>query len=552
MGSKPIVLCAALLAGLPAWAQDAALVIGNENYRNAADISAADDALDAAGALEGIGLVMRKGSDLNTDDMRGLLAAHYGDTSAAGRTVILLAGHFVHAEAETWFLGTEADRPGLADVDAAALPLSTILAIAAERPGKALVLLGTEERRIDPGRGLVAGIGEIDIPQGVTVVTGDADDIAEFAQEVVSARGQTIAALAARARGMVVRGYLGDAAPFLPVAEAAGPSAPERSPSAAEAALVIERELWETTREIDTKLAYEAYLRRYPEGLFADAARRAIAAADDPVAQAKAVEDALRLGRNQRRQVQRDLSILDIDPRGIDGLFGPGSRNAIAAWQRQNGHEATGYLTAPQMAALAAQAEERAAELEAEAAARQAEQERLDRLYWDQTGAAGDEVGLRAYLKRYPDGLFAELAQERLAAHDDARRGQAAAADRAAWDEAVRTNTAAGFRKYLSDYPQGAFAEEARLMLSDQGQDAAAEAARLQAERTEQALGLNGVMRSLIEQRLAALGLKPGKTDGVFDDDTRRALRRYQQARKLPVTGYLTQQTVARLLVDTF
>ncbi|MDI3338714.1 peptidoglycan-binding domain-containing protein [Defluviimonas aestuarii] len=552
MGSKPFLLCTAFLVTSPVWAQDAALVIGNENYRNASDISAADDALDAAVALEEAGLVIRKGSDLATEAMRALLIEHYGDTTGPGGTVILLTGHFVHAAGETWFLGTEAQRPGLAGVDKTGLPLSTILALAAERPGNALVLLGTEDRRIDPGRGLTPGIGTLDIPQGVTVVSGDADDIAEFATEAVASRGPTLADLANRARGLHVDGYLGNVAPFLPLADAAGPPSPTGITTAAETDLTVERELWQATREIDTKLVYESYLRRYPDGIFADAARRAIAEADDPVAQARAAEDALRLSRDQRRQIQRDLSILDIDPRGIDGLFGPGSRNAIGTWQRRNGHAVTGYITAPQMAALAAQAETRAAELEAEAAARQAEQERLDRLYWDQTGAAGDEAGLRAYLKRYPDGLFAELAHERLKVYDDARREQAAAADRAAWDFAVRSNTPEAFRDYLNAYPQGAFAEEARLMLADQGRDAEEEAARQQAERTEQALGLNGVMRSLIEQRLAALGLKPGKADGVFDDDTRRALRRYQQARKLPVTGYLTQQTVARLLVDSF
>ncbi|MCV2872702.1 peptidoglycan-binding protein [Defluviimonas sp. WL0050] len=551
MGFKPFVFSAALLIATPLCAQDAALVIGNENYRNASNISAADDALDAAVALEETGLVVRKGSDLDTAAMRALLSEHYGDTTAPGRTVILLAGHFVHAVGETWFLGTEARLPGLASADGAGLPLSTILAIAAERPGKAVVLLGTEERRIDPGRGLSPGIGALDIPQGVTLISGEADDIAEFAGDVVAIRGLTLAALAERAQGLRVEGYLGDTAPFLPAAEVAGPPAPATTSTAAEAGLEIERELWETTREIDTKLAYESYLRRYPDGLFADAARRAITEADDPVAQARAAEEALRLSRDQRRQIQRDLSILDIDPKGIDGLFGPGSRNAIGTWQRRNGHETTGYITAPQMAALAAQAEKRAAELEAEATARQAEQERLDRLYWDQTGAAGDEAGLRAYLRRYPDGLFAELAQERLKVFDDARREQAAAADRAAWDVAVRTNTAAGYRRYLADYPQGAFADEAKLMLAEPDTTAADTAAQEQAARTEQALGLNGVMRSMVEQRLAALGLKPGKADGVFDDDTRRALRRYQQARNLPVTGYLTQQTVARLLVDS-
>jgi peptidoglycan hydrolase-like protein with peptidoglycan-binding domain len=55
----------------------------------------------------------------------------------------------------------------------------------------------------------------------------------------------------------------------------------------------------------------------------------------------------------------------------------------------------------------------------------------------------------------------------------------------------------------------------------------------------------------LIEQRLDALGLKPGEIDGEFDKSTRRAIRRYQQSRDIPVTGYLSQQTVVRILADS-
>ncbi|MCB2122670.1 MAG: peptidoglycan-binding protein, partial [Rhodobacteraceae bacterium] len=121
-----------------------------------------------------------------------------------------------------------------------------------------------------------------------------------------------------------------------------------------------------------------------------------------PLLQAQKAEEALALSRDRRREVQRNLSLLEFDPRGIDGLFGPGSRRAIAAWQKANRIEATGYLDADQLTRLQAQADRRAAELEAEARARQAELDRQDRLYWEQTGAAGDEAGLRAYLKRYP------------------------------------------------------------------------------------------------------------------------------------------------------
>lgn len=535
----------AALAG-PACAQNAALVIGNENYRHGPDIGGGADALDAASALEGAGLVVEKGADLSTEAMRSLLRGYYAQTQRPGRSVILLSGQFVSHGGETWLLGTEANAPGLPDADLAGLPLGTVMEMAAERAGGAIVLLGSEDEEPSLGRGLIAGIGEIAVPQGVTLITGDAGDIAEFAADVLTRPGQSVAEIAAQAGDLRIGGYLGGLTPFLPET-ATTPQVPTTNGNAALAAEQAERDLWETTRAIDTAKGYDSYLRRYPDGLYADAARKALAAKADPASRAKDAEDALALSRDQRRQIQRDLSILDINPRGIDGLFGAGSRTAIATWQKRNDYPATGFVTGQQMAALAAQAEKRAAELEVEAAKRQAEQERQDRLYWEQTGKAGDEAGLRAYIKRYPDGLFAELAQERLKVFDDQRKEEAAAADRAAWDRALQLNSAAGFQEYLAAYPNGAFADDARKILGDLGASAEDQAAR----QAEDALGLNAGFRRMIEERLAALGLKPGQIDGTFDADTRRAIRRYQTARGIAASGYLNQQTVARLLVDS-
>ncbi|PPB82550.1 putative peptidoglycan binding protein [Albidovulum inexpectatum] len=550
--ASALAIAIGLVAG-QGMAQDAALVIGNENYRNADDIRAADDSRLAAEALEKAGFRLRLGGDMTTDKMRALLAQHLSDMSGPGRSVILLAGHFAHSGERTWLLGAEADRPDLSRVDAQGLAVDTVLRIAAERPGGAIVILGTEDRKIPLGRGLVPGIGPVEVPQGVMVISGDAAEIADFTAGELLQPGQSHAQIAdrARAQDLAVMGYLGALAPFLPPKDtpqqAQGATADERRAEMDQA----ERTLWQSTREIGTVAAYESYLRRYPDGPHAAEARRAIEEANDPVARARAAEEAMKLTRDQRRQVQRDLSILDIDPKGIDGIFGPGSRRAIATWQAQNGHEATGYLTADQRTQLAAQAERRAAELEAEAAKRQAEQERQDRLYWEQTGAAGDEAGLRAYLKRYPDGLFAELAQERLAVFEERRRAEAQAADRAAWDRAESIGTPAAWREYLAAYPNGAFADQARARLAEAEDDNRNKAEIEQAQKVENALGLNAGIRRLIEQRLDALGLKPGRVDGNFDKDTRRAIRRYQTARGLPVTGYLNQQTVARLLIDS-
>ena len=60
----------------------------------------------------------------------------------------------------------------------------------------------------------------------------------------------------------------------------------------------------------------------------------------------------LRLTTAQRREVQESLSLLGHDPRGIDGVFGPGTRTAIRLWQRSNSLTETGYLTAEQLTRL--------------------------------------------------------------------------------------------------------------------------------------------------------------------------------------------------------
>jgi peptidoglycan hydrolase-like protein with peptidoglycan-binding domain len=324
--------------------------------------------------------------------------------------------------------------------------------------------------------------------------------------------------------------------------------APPR-PGQTDAERAEEDRIWADAQRLNSQAAYQTYLARYPAGRFATAARAEIARiAADPAAVARAAEDALGLSRDQRRAIQRQLSIMGFDPRGIDGLFGPGSRAAITAWQRANGETPNGFLTRDQILRLTAQAERRAAELEAEAAARRAEQERQDRIYWDQTGAAGDEAGLRAYLQRHPDGLFAELAQARLDTIEAERRAEAAAQDRAAWDQARAADSPAAYLNYLAAYPRGAFVADARARIEALENPGLSEADRARAEAAEGALRLNGLARNLIEQRLDALGTRPGDVDGVFDDRTRRAIRRFQASRGLPETGYLDQTVMVALL----
>lgn len=67
-----------------------------------------------------------------------------------------------------------------------------------------------------------------------------------------------------------------------------------------------------------------------------------------PLASAAQAEADLRLSRQQRLAIQAGLTRRGFDTRGVDGIFGRGTRGAIAAWQRANDAQVTGYLTAAQ------------------------------------------------------------------------------------------------------------------------------------------------------------------------------------------------------------
>ncbi|WP_170921212.1 protein kinase domain-containing protein [Enhydrobacter aerosaccus] len=79
-------------------------------------------------------------------------------------------------------------------------------------------------------------------------------------------------------------------------------------------------------------------------------ARRQAELADPKLAQAN--ESALKLTQTDRQQLQAALAAQGFDPQGIDGVFGPRTRQAIAAWQKNRNEPSTGFLSDAQKQAL--------------------------------------------------------------------------------------------------------------------------------------------------------------------------------------------------------
>ncbi len=539
-----LVAALAVLTAYAARAENVALVIGNSDYTGQPDMPEAVRVTEAAVGLTRAGWSVMTLRNLRAQDAESVLRRFADRLEGADRAVIFLAGRFAHGGGDGWLLASDAARPDAIGVTRQGLALSSVLLLAGQKPGGAAVLLGHAPAGLSLGAGLAEGPGGLAAPQGVLLAEGPVTELDALLRDGLLRPGTNFAAaVAAAGPGVRASGFVSDLTGLAGVTEE-GVSTPQ---AAAEAGY------WQAVEDIGTPEAYALYLDRHPAGPNAAAARARLAEAAPPAAPTpETIEAALGLDREARRAVQRELSVLGHDPRGIDGIFGRGTRAAIAAWQRATGLEPTGFLDVSQRGRLNRQAVARAEQLEEAARQRRLAAERADRAYWARTGAGGSEAGLRDYLANYPDGLYADEARAALDRLEAEALAAARAEERRAWEDARARDAIPAYVAFLNRYPDSRFAPFARRRIDELrggggppggvGPDEAALQAR------EDALGLTPMARRLVEARLDALGLEPGLVDGSFDRHTRRAIRRYQRDAGLAVTGYLDRPTVARLL----
>jgi len=527
----------------PVVAEDAALLLGVTQYENLGRVTR-DNVAEVAGSYARTGFETFVGANATTADM-AQLADQFKDASrSADRLVVGLSGVFVSSGDGTWLLGADTIEPVTTfSAPQNGVSVDAILRLLGQTPGQSILVIGAAD--VDGqsmGRDFFASDGVLDAAQGAMIATGSPDDAATFLQAIATPGTDVLDVR----QGMELYGFVPESLTLVSEDTVASDAAPQTVDTAAEDAL------WQGTQALDTADAYLDYLSTYPQGQYVAEAEAQIEAINsEPNRTERLAEDGLNLTRDQRRDIQRDLTILDFNTRGIDGIFGPGTRSAITNWQQQTGFSQTSYLTTDQINQLDAQAARRAAEIEAEAARARADEERRDRAFWQETGAGGDEPGYRAYLERFPDGIFSTEARTRLDAIEAEKLAAAEAEDKAGWDLAKATDTPEGYRDYLAGFANGTFRQDAedRIKAFARAEDDA-EAAQT-AAAAEIALNVDPLTAQLIEGKLASLGLDPGEADGDFSEATRRALRTYQRDRGLAETGYLDQETVSRLLADT-
>lgn len=602
---------AALAAGGALAAEKTALVVANADYQHGpAAKSAARDGKAVATALSKAGFAVIAGEDLDREGMRALLERFAEEADDAEQIVVFVSGHAMRMQGETFLAPTDFEPDDEVAVALDGVPLAAILALAARTPGAAVAFIdGAQRDGFEPTAFAEPGLAEIVAPEGVLVVSAAAPG------EAVS-RSRWFSSAFSKA---VVEEFLAEGAAAMEVAAAL--DAPiwttgevednlilhpqqdvsEEDDASPGVAQEIELAFWRSVEAGGDKADYEAYLRRYPEGSFAAIARNRIGAKEEtanetaatpapPTAadRAEAAEQALGLSRAQRREVQRDLTELGYDTRGVDGLFGRGTRGALRRWQESENLPSTGFLNASQtrlLARTAAQArtEREAAEAEAKRLSAAEAREKDDAL-WRRAERANTESAYQRYLNTYPEGAHAAEARDILSV-------AAARAEREAWGEAERRDDVAAYENYLDRFPEGDNAARAERRLerlgAAPGRDGV-EAAWIEAQRVdtadayaafrdaypdsrfadeaeekrvaavvrrrkddEAALGLSRDSWFSIEQRLAALGFDPGAQDGAVDRATRGAIRSYRRSRGLEPHRFADRPFIERLVAET-
>ena len=548
------VLCA---MAMPAFADNQALIITNADYQYTRNATGPSLVPTVAARLREAGYRVQSAENLSNAEMTHIVSQFAASADRTDHVIYVYLGHMLNDGADTFFAPVDLNAPRADTIASMAMNVNVMTTHAARHSGSSAIFFGwtkpkkqllhSRKYAFKGAPGLRYGLGEIDIPQGVMVVNGivqrtvDAIDT-KFFQSGISTRS------AANATDGYVRsmGYLS-----LHTYLNRGLRKPIIKPTP-EIGLDLEQGFWDFTKQENTIVAYEGFIKRFPNGKYTATAKKDLAKlrADALISPAERTELALNLTRDEKRSIQRALTVLGHDTRGADGLFGPASRRAIVGWQARAKRQTHGFLDNTQVRNILSQGDTKRRTLEEDAKRKRVKVEAEDRAFWRATGASGQEYDLRVYLNKYPDGLYAEIAQKNLDnIVTEKSRESGHAEDRKAWQAAASTNTEQSYSLYLRKFKNGAFVEEANARIRKLR---ARDANRKNNERAfalEKSMNLGPKMWLIVERQMASSGHNTGKVDGVVDGSTRKALRQFLRNNDLPVTGFMSPNTLARVFI---
>lgn len=308
----------------------------------------------------------------------------------------------------------------------------------------------------------------------------------------------------------------------------------------------LDKRAYVAAQNANTVSAYRSYLAQFPNGIYRGNALNALArlgatvtpgtGTQPPVTgggslSAAQEEASLGLSYAQKVTIQRRLTSLGFDTHGADGVWGYNTRTAIANWQARNRQTATAYLTLAQANSLlqgtvvtppptggnnGTGGAYSAAQIEASLG--------LSRTQRVNIQAQLNKIG---YPTGTPDGLWGSKTRGAIAK----------------WQVANRMSGTS----YLTGAQVNLIAQQAGTVVQPNPQPGAGDNAALQ----ESLLSLTTYEKIDLQRRLTRLGYNTYGADGVFGQNSRSAIARWQGDEGLRVTGYLTADQVRKIRVET-
>ncbi len=304
-------------------AENLALIITNKDYREFSISRDAFEAADLNGDLVDAGFDVRVIRNMSRRAMEQLAPTIRKEIDSASRVLVFISGHVFSTSRESWFVATDAQHQDGLLAGAYGLPISAIVDILGEKAGSSILLVGDAGNPQRLGDGLSYGYVPNNIAQGVTVFSGRTGALVRLVRDELLVPGTSTMAAAEQApRGVSAFGFLSRSHSFLPV-----PATIQSDEPIDELELLI----WDSARTAGSLASITSYLDRYPSGHFADQANALLTDLQkSPLEMAKDAEAVLKLSRDDRRDIQRNLSLLDYDTRGVD----LGGRRIIKKAQR--------------------------------------------------------------------------------------------------------------------------------------------------------------------------------------------------------------------------
>ena len=380
-----------------------------------------------------------------------------------------------------------------------------------------------------------------------------------------------------------------------------------------------EFELWRTSNKGGTAADYQKYLRLYPNGKFANVAKKRIeelnASAQTPAANTdetaavaettKNVADDGRKDLEMWRQVSKTGKLEDYRKYLKDFPQGKFAKVAKTRIENLTASAPADDQSQSQDDVAAATQDEAPAEEPQDQAADQAQSQddpqdavgadtaqksdqpvggadwEQEYALWKAASDGNTVTEYEAYLRTYPDGKFAAIAQARIAQLAAAEQPDPTIAEGDQQDDSASKTNVAGKRKQNTavDQSDDQAAEQdiGQQPGDDQGQDMADQSGADDQQQANANMGglkqknqnaedqqqteftegspdsedaiLDRETRHELQGRLSSLGYDTLGTDGVFGARSRDAIASWQQDSGAPVTGYLSEDQVNAIFV---